>query len=190
MTDNNWKNNLKVLADQLREQQKNKKGVVSKFDKVRGYKNKLGFNDTGIPLTGKAARNLRKNKAAYRKRINNYVGTTLQQINEGRAAEGKARWKHLKNQTGANTYNRSKDLSVPETIWRSSAAESRGYREDGWSNKPSTFDGYGYGDRPTNDGSVEIDVGSYKERPVPISGVDENKFPKIAEAIRAIKNKL
>ena len=184
MTDN-WKNNLKVLADQLREQQKNKKGVVSKFDNVRGYKNKLGFNDTGIPLTPKAAKQLQKNKASYRGR---YEGSTLQRINEERAAEGKARWKHLKNQTGANTYNRSKDLSVRETIWRSSAAESRGYREDGWSNKSSTFDGYGYGDRPTNDGSVEIDVGSYKEQPAPISGVDENKFPRIAEAIRNLKN--
>ena len=75
-------------------------------------------------------------------------------------------------------------------IWRTSARESRGYRDDGWSNRPSDFDGYGYGDRPTNDGSVEIDVGYHKERPAPISDVDENKFPKVAEAIRAIKNKL
>ena len=44
MTDNNWKNNLKVLADQLRAEQKNKKGTESKFDKVVGYKNKKGFN--------------------------------------------------------------------------------------------------------------------------------------------------
>ena len=43
--------------------------------------------------------------------------------------------------------------------------------------------------RQKDDGSVEIDVGFYKERPAPISGVDENKFPKVAEAIRAIKNK-
>ena len=79
MTDNNWKNNLKVLADQLRAEQKNKKGTESKFDKVVGYKNKKGFNDTGIPLTAKAAKQLQKNRASYRSR---YVGTTLQQIND------------------------------------------------------------------------------------------------------------
>ena len=87
-----WKNDLKVLADQLRADQKNKKGFQSKFDKVVGYKNKKGFNDTGIPLTARAVKNLRKNKAAYR---SSYVGSTLQQINEERAAEGKERWKHL-----------------------------------------------------------------------------------------------
>ena len=86
MTDNNWKNNLKVLADQLRAEQKNKKGTESKFDKVVGYKNKKGFNDTGIPLTAKAAKQLQKNRASYRSR---YVGTTLQQINEERAAAAK-----------------------------------------------------------------------------------------------------
>ena len=188
--DNNWKNNLKILADRLRTQQKNKKGTQNKFDKVIGYKNKAGFNDTGIPLTARAAKNLQRNKAAYRKRINNYEGTTLQQINEERAAEGRARWKHSKKRPAPNSHDRSKDLSVREVIWRTSARESRGYRDDGWSNRPSDFDGYGYGDRPTNDGSVEIDVGYHKERPAPISDVDENKFPKIAEAIRAIKNKL
>jgi hypothetical protein len=188
--DNNWKNNLKILADRLRTQQKNKKGTQNKFDKVIGYKNKAGFNDTGIPLTARAAKNLQRNKAAYRKRINNYEGTTLQQINEERAAEGRARWKNSKRRPAPNSHDRSKDLSVREVIWRTSARESRGYRDDGWSNRPSDFDGYGYGDRPTNDGSVEIDVGYHKERPAPISDVDENKFPKVAEAIRAIKNKL
>ena len=88
-----WKNDLKILADQLRQQQKNKKGFQSKFDKVVGYKNKKGFNDTGIPLTARAAKQLQKNKAAYRGR---YVGTTLQQINEERKADAKERWKHLR----------------------------------------------------------------------------------------------
>ena len=35
-----------------------------------------------------------------------------------------------------------------------------------------------------------IQFSAHKERPAPISDVDENKFPKVAEAIRAIKNKL
>ena len=69
-----WKTDLRTLADKLRADQKNKKGFQSKFDKVRGYKNKLGFNDTGIPLSSRAAKQLQKNKAAYRGR---YIGTTL-----------------------------------------------------------------------------------------------------------------
>ena len=182
MTD--WKTDLRTLADKLRAEQKNKKGHQYKFDKVRGYKNKLGFNDTGIPLTAKAVKSLRKNKAAYR---SSYVGSTLQQINEERAAEGKERWKHLRagprHSTDANR-NRTKDFSVSQMIWRNSAT-SRVDRSDGWSDQPSTAKCYGYGDAPTDDGSVEIDVSYYKEKSVIDThpNFDENKFPKVAEAI-------
>jgi len=177
-----WKNDLKILADQLRQQQKNKKGFQSKFDKVVGYKNKKGFNDTGIPLTAKAAKSLRKNKAAYKSR---YVGTTLQQINEERAAAAKERWKHLKpgSRHSSDKAPTKKEYSTRELMWRNSATE-RGDRSDGFSKK-STFPGYGYGDAPTDDGSVEIDVSYYKEKSVIDThpNFDENKFPKVAEAI-------
>ena len=75
-----WKNDLRTLADKLRADQKNKKGFQSKFQHVVGYKGKLGFNDTGIPLTPKAAKSLEKNRAAYtgrRSRRTNYEGSTL-----------------------------------------------------------------------------------------------------------------
>jgi len=94
-----WKDHLKHLYKNLQQDQKNKKGFQSKFQNVVGYKKKLGFNDTGIPLTAKAAKSLEKNRAAYtgrRSRRTNYEGTTLQQINEERAAAAKKRWKHLK----------------------------------------------------------------------------------------------
>ena len=179
-----WKTDLRTLADKLRAEQKNKKGHQYKFDKVRGYKNKLGFNDTGIPLTPKAAKSLQRNKAAYRGR---YIGTTLQQINEERAAEGKERWKHLRSGPRHSTdtgQNRTKDFSVSQMIWRNSAT-SRVDRSDGWSDQPSTIKCYGYGDAPTDDGSVEIDVSYYKEKSVIDThpNFDENKFPKVAEAI-------
>ena len=134
-----WKDHLKHLYKNLQEDQKNKKGFQSKFDKVRGYKNKLGFNDTGIPLTPKAAKSLQRNKAAYRGR---YIGTTLQQINEERAAVAKDRWKHLEAGHKHTTDTaRTKDYSVSEMIWRNSATE-RGDRSGGWSNQPSTFKCY------------------------------------------------
>ena len=68
-------------------------------------------------------------------------------------------------------------------MWRNSATERRD-RSDGFSEK-STFPGYGYGDAPTDDGSVEIYVSYYKEKSVIDThpNFDENKFPKVAEAI-------
>jgi hypothetical protein len=194
MTD--WKNDLRTLADKLRADQKNKKGFQSKFAKVVGYKKKLGFNDTGVPLTAKAAKSLERNRAAYtgrRSRRTNYEGSTLQQINEERAAAAKERWKHLGKLGSRHSSDKAptkKEYSSSELIWRSSIT-SRSDRSDGWSNQRSTFKGYGYGDAPVDDGSVEIDLSSYREKPVQavIPNFDENKFPKVAEAIRAIKNK-
>ena len=182
MTD--WKTDLRTLADKLRAEQKNKKGHQYKFDKVRGYKNKLGFNDTGIPLTPKAAKSLQRNKAAYRGR---YIGTTLQQINEERAAEGKERWKHLRSGPRHSTdtgQNRTKDFSVSQMIWRNSAT-SRGDR--GWSNQSSTFKGQGYNE-PPHEVKEEIDY-IWSEPKIKDSGSDykPGKFPKLDEAIRHAK---
>ncbi len=184
MTD--WKTDLRTLADKLRADQKNKKGFQSKFQNVVGYKKKLGFNDTGVPLTAKAAKSLERNRAAYTGRRSNYEGTTLQQINEERAAAARERWKHLKPGSRHSTDKAptKKEYSSSELMWRSSIT-SRSDRSDGWSNQRSTFKGYGYGDAPVDDGSVEIDLSSYREKPVQavIPNFDESKFPKVAEAI-------
>ena len=147
MTD--WKNDLKILADKLRTEQKNKKGAQYKFDKVRGYKNKLGFNDTGIPLTPNAATSLARNRASYRGRRSNYEGTTLQQINEERAAAAKERWKHLKPGSRHSTDKAptKKEYSSSELMWRSSATL---VGERSWYNQPTTFKGYGY-DNPLHE---------------------------------------
>ena len=178
-----WKTDLRTLADKLRADQKNKKGFQSKFQHVVGYKGKLGFNDTGVPLTAKAAKSLRKNKARYKSR---YEGTTLQQINEERAAAARERWKHLKPASRHSTEKAptKKEYSSSELMWRSSIT-SRSDRSDGWSNQRSTFKGYGYGDTPAEDNSVEIDLSYYKEKSVIEThpNFDESKFPKVAEAI-------
>ena len=189
-----WKDHLKHAYKNLQQDQKNKKGFQSKFDKVRGYKNKLGFNDTGIPLTAKAVKSLRKNKAAYR---SSYVGSTLQQINEERAAEGKERWKHLRatprHSTDANR-NRTKDFSVSQMIWRNSAT-SRVDRSDGWSNQPNTFQGYGYDNPPSEEKeSVNYIVPVERKEPEykPKVSMDHNgnmKFKsKVDESIWNLKN--
>ena len=181
MTD--WKNNLKTLADKLRADQKNKKGAQYKFDQVRGYKNKKGFNDTGIPLTAKAAKSLRKNKARYKSR---YEGTTLQQINEERAAAARERWKHLKPASRHSTEKAptKKEYSSSELMWRSSATRVGGLS---WYNKSSTFRGYGYSE-PAHEEKEEI-IYTWSEPKIKDPGADykEGKFPKIDEAIRNAK---
>ena len=103
----------------------------------------------------------------------------------GSIAVAKERWKHLR-PGSRHTIDKAptkKEYSSRELMWRNSATE-RGDRSDGFSEK-STFPGYGYGDAPTDDGSVEIDVSYYKEKSVIDThpNFDENKFPKVAEAI-------
>ena len=180
-----WKNDLKILADQLRQQQKNKKGFQSKFDKVVGYKNKKGFNDTGIPLTAKAAKSLARNKASYRGRRSNYEGTTLQQINEDRAAAARDRWKHLRTpKHSTDKAPTKKEYSSSELMWRSSATR---VGEGGWYNQPTTFKGYGYSDPPA-DSPVPVDyIWSEPKIKDPGSDYKPGKFKHLDEAITNLK---
>jgi len=187
MTD--WKNDLRTLADKLRADQKNKKGFQSKFQHVVGYKGKLGFNDTGVPLTAKAAKSLERNRAAYtgrRSRRTNYEGSTLQQINEERAAAARERWKHLKPGSRHSTDKAptKKEYSSSELMWRSSATRVGGLS---WYNQPTTFKGYGY-DNPPHEEKKEIDYIWVEPKTVdPGADYKEGRFPKLDEAIRNAK---
>jgi hypothetical protein len=188
MTD--WKNDLRTLADKLRADQKNKKGFQSKFAKVVGYKKKLGFNDTGIPLTAKAAKSLEKNRAAYtgrRSRRTNYEGSTLQQINEERAAAAKERWKHLGKPGSRHSSDKAptkKEYSSSELIWRSSATR---VGERSWFNTPTTFKGLGYEDPPHKEKKIIDYIWTTEPKKDPAADYVEGKFPRIDEAIRNAK---
>ena len=184
MTD--WKDDLRTLADKLRADQKNKKGFQSKFQTVVGYKKKLGFNDTGIPLTAKAARSLQRNRAAYKGRRSNYEGTTLQQINEERAAAAKERWKHLKPGSRHSTDRAptKKEYSSSELMWRSSATRVGGLS---WYNQPTTFKGYGYDNPPQEEKESVNYIAPVETKKDPGADYKEGKFPKIDEAIRNAK---
>ncbi len=185
-----WKTDLRTLADKLRADQKNKKGFQSKFAKVVGYKKKLGFNDTGIPLTAKAAKSLERNRAAYtgrRSRRTNYEGSTLQQINEERAVAAKERWKHLGKLGSRHSSDKAptkKEYSSSELMWRSSATRVGGLS---WYNKSSTFRGYGYSE-PAHEEKEEI-IYTWSEPKIKDPGAEykEGNFPKIDEAIRNAK---
>ena len=182
------KTDLRTLADKLRAEQKNKKGAQYKFDRVRGYKNKLGFNDTGIPLTPKAAKSLEKNRASYRGRRSNYEGTTLQQINEERAAAAKERWKHLGKPGSRHSSDRAptkKQYSSSELMWRSSATKIGGLS---WYNSPTTFKGLGYEDPPQEEKESVNYIAPVETKKDPGADYKEGKFPKVDEAIRNLKN--
>ena len=187
MTD--WKNDLRTLADKLRADQKNKKGFQSKFQHVVGYKGKLGFNDTGVPLTAKAAKSLERNRAAYtgrRSRRTNYEGSTLQQINEERAAAAKERWKHLKPASRHSTEKAptKKEYSSSELMWRSSLTR---IGERSWFNTPTTFKGLGYEDPPHKEKKIIDYIWTTEPKKDPAADYVEGKFPKIDEAIRNAK---
>ena len=181
-----WKDQLKHLYKNLHQDQKNKKGFQSKFDKTVGYKNKLGFNDTGIPLTPKAAKSLERNRAAYRGRRSNYEGTTLQQIKEERAAAAKERWKNVGagHKHSIDKAPTKKEYSSSELMWRSSATRVGGLS---WYNQPTTFKGYGY-DNPPHEEKKEIDYIWVEPKTVdPGADYKEGRFPKLDEAIRNAK---
>jgi hypothetical protein len=186
-----WKNDLRTLADKLRADQKNKKGFQSKFQHVVGYKGKLGFNDTGVPLTAKSAKSLERNRAAYtgrRSRRTNYEGSTLQQINEERAEAAKERWKHLDKKPGSNhsSYKAptKKEYSSSELMWRSSATR---VGERSWFNTPTTFKGLGYEDPPHKEKKIIDYIWTTEPKKDPAADYVEGKFPKIDEAIRNAK---
>ena len=188
MTD--WKNDLKTLADKLRADQKNKKGFQSKFQTVVGWKGKLGFNDTGVPLTAKAAKSLERNRAAYtgkRSRRTNYEGSTLQQINEERAAAANERWKHLKPGSKHSSYKAptKKQYSSSELMWRSSATR---VGERSWFNTPTTFKGLGYEDPPHKEKKIIDYIWTTEPKKDPAADYKEGRFPKLDEAIRNAKN--
>jgi hypothetical protein len=181
-----WKDHLKHLYKNLQEDQKNKKGFQSKFDKVRGYKNKLGVNDTGIPLTAKAAKSLQKNRAAYtgrRSRRSNYEGTTLQQINEERAAAAKERWKHLKpgSRHSSDKAPTKKEYSSSELMWRSSATR---VGERSWFNTPTTFKGNGYENPPQEEKKIIDYIWDVEPKTVdPSADYKPGKFKHLDQAI-------
>ena len=185
-----WKTDLRTLADKLRADQKNKKGFQSKFQHVVGYKGKLGFNDTGVPLTAKAAKSLERNRAAYtgrRSRRTNYEGSTLQQINEERAAAAKERWKHLGKLGSRHSSDKAptkKEYSSSELMWRSSATR---VGERSWFNTPTTFKGLGYEDPPHKEKKIIDYIWTTEPKKDPAADYVEGKFPKIDEAIRNAK---
>ncbi len=81
------KKELSELYKKVATDQKNKKGITHKFDRPEhaNFRGKIGVNDTGIPLTPKAAIKKRNNRAGY------HYPQHLKSINERRRKDAMAR---------------------------------------------------------------------------------------------------
>ena len=108
---NDWKAQLAQLYKGLSTQQKNTKGEVNKFDRASNFRGKKGFNDTGIPLTPKAVKKQRKNRAGYRYPMH------LQRINERRQKEAKDRW-NIKDVPAALSTQPADQTWIPSPVRR------------------------------------------------------------------------
>jgi len=80
-----FKDQIKDLYKAFSDKQKNTKGTPHKFDSIGNFREKLGVNDTGIPLTPKAYKKKERNRSNYRYPIH------LQNLNERHRKEAMAR---------------------------------------------------------------------------------------------------
>lgn len=79
-----WKEQLGELYKRHSKNKKDKKpGAATAKDNLQNFRGRKGFNDTGIPLTERAAKQQRRNKLSYKKY--NYAGSRLNFINDARA---------------------------------------------------------------------------------------------------------
>lgn len=109
---NDWKAQLAEIYKSYSTQQKNKKGEDNKFDKEKNFKGKSGFNDTGIPLTPKAANKQRRGRSSYR------YPNHLKRINERRQKEARDRW-NIKDVPAAPSPQRAEQTLFPSHVSRS-----------------------------------------------------------------------
>ena len=106
---NDWKGQLKEIYQNFSTQQKNKKGIQHKFDRPEhaNFRGKTGVNDTGIPLTPKAAQRQQRSRTKYS------YPAHLQRINDRRKSEAKARH-GITDETNPFNYKKEKDSSLQQ----------------------------------------------------------------------------
>ena len=172
---NDWKAQLAEIYKSYSTQQKNKKGVESKLDKETNFRGKSGFNDTGIPLTPKAATKQRRNRSSYRYPLH------LQRINERRQIEAKDRW-NIKDVPAALSTRPADQTWAPSPVSRNHTT---------WTTPPTRkklyvyYDSNGYPE-PEQEPVRYIWDEEKKKGPV---YKPTGKFPKIDEAIASYKKK-
>ena len=180
---NDWKGQLKEIYQNFSTQQKNKKGVQHKFDKPEhaNFRGKTGVNDTGIPLTPKAAQRQQRNRTKYSYPMH------LQRINERRKSEAKARH-GITDETDQFNYNKNKKYSSTQHT-----ENSRRNYSSSWHLPPvytprrKEYHYYDSDPKPSEPEQITYiwDQPSNKEPEYKSTG----KFPKLDEAIASYKKK-
>jgi len=187
MTD--WKDDLKVAAARIREQQKNKKRERSRFEDMENFRGRKGFNDTGIPLTERAVKQQRKNKLSYKK--NNYAGSRLNFINDARAeAARQRRLDNPEHKKRIDTMFKIADERIE------SDDKQQQYQVDLHRMRSRSSDTSfrymkprGYGAEAADDGSVELDRSDWESATRSVINQEPVFRNKIEENIWRLKNK-
>jgi len=168
---NDWKAQLAEIYKGYSTQQKNKKGEDNKFDKEQNFKGKSGFNDTGIPLTPKAANKQRRGRSSYRYPMH------LQRINERRQKEAKDRW-NIKDVPAAPSSQPAEQTWTPSPV-RTNISWSTPVKQ-----QTVFYDSNGYSEPEPEPVTYVFD----KPKPEP-EYKPTGKFPKLDEAIASYKKK-
>jgi len=159
-----WKEQLSELYQKHSKSKKDKKpGAATAKDNLQNFRGRKGFNDTGIPLTERAAKQQRKNKLSYKKY--NYAGSRLNFINDARAEA--ARERRL-----SNPDHKKRIDTVLEIADERIAEKDREQRQQRevyrFRNRESSNGSFFIGKVPAaigadrDDGSVEIDLDRYR----------------------------
>jgi len=168
---------LSELYKKISTEQKNTKGVTHKFDRPENanFRGKVGVNDTGIPLTPKAAKKKQSNRAGY------HYPYHLQRINEKRQADAMTRHGITDK---SNPFNNKK-----ETVTAQPAARSN--RSSYWSlpmaPAPRKREYHYYSSDPAPPPEPVTYILPYEPKSREPVYKSTGKFPKIDEAIAAAK---
>ena len=89
-----WKQQLQQVYKTMQHKAKHER-PKDKFDLEANYKGRKGYNDTGVPITARAAKQKQKNRSMYAARAAAKYwapGSQLRNINDQRKAAAEERW--------------------------------------------------------------------------------------------------
>ena len=169
---------LSEMYKTIANNQKNTKGEKHKGDAMYNFRGKAGVNDTGIPLSPKAAKKKQTNRAGY------HYPYHLQRINEKRSADAMARHGITDKK---NPFNEVQNKPVQQPAVR---PQNRSYSwriPDAPTKKNKSYVYY-WGDEPPAPEPVTYVVPYEAKTKAPVYK-STGKFPKLDEAIAAAKKK-
>ena len=109
-----WKQQLQQVYKSIQHKAKHER-PKDKFDYESNYKGRKGFNDVGIPLTARAAKQKQKNRSMYAARAAAKYwspGSQLRNINDQRKASAEERWGNKEDKQQSSTKESTKQTYI------------------------------------------------------------------------------